>query len=216
MAATTAPTPTLRPTPDAFRSFVAELERPTPGLVDLARTAGDDELTALAETICIRVEPDMSTSELGAAALATTAELVDLTPTLSADEVSLVFGALAGLHCPRQLPLSGLRLDRADSRPPSAGVAGFRTTVQDLWPARHPLPELIAAIGDARLIELADGACDLANPGHSATQFGLASLAHHEGVLDDTERAALGATWHAELFGALVGWFCPERLPSIG
>ncbi|MEL7155832.1 MAG: hypothetical protein AAFN30_04450, partial [Actinomycetota bacterium] len=73
-------------TPRAFRSFVADLQRPGPGIQALAAAADDQQLLALAELICGRIEPDMSTAELGAAALATGAELTALAPDLRADE----------------------------------------------------------------------------------------------------------------------------------
>ncbi|MEL7157371.1 MAG: hypothetical protein AAFN30_12325 [Actinomycetota bacterium] len=85
-----------------------------------------------------------------------------------------------------------------------------------MWPSDHRVRVLVVDTDDQRLTDLADDACARSMPGHSTIQFGLAALAHRDEALDDDERSRLGVEGHSELFGALVGWFCPERLPSIG
>ncbi len=205
-----------RPTPVAFRSFVAALDGPGPALTALAAEATDAQLTDLAELVCATVEPDMSTAELGATALGSGADLAAVAPDLRPEEITLVFGALAGLHCPEQLPLSGVRLGHDDVEPPADLVEGFRATVAELWPPTHPLPAYAAATADARLRAQSAAACDLASAEHTTVQFGLAVAQHRAQVLTQDEAAALGADGHQELFGALVGWFCPDRLPDPG
>lgn len=200
-------------TPAAFRSFIAALDGPSPALDTLATTADDEALTDLADEACAAVEPDMSTAELGATALGGGATLETLAPGLRPDEVSLVFGALAGLHCPERLPLSGLRI--GDDREPPAGlVDGFRATVTDLWPSTHPLVAFVGEADEGRIDELASAACALASAEHTTVQFGMAVAEHRTRDLTDSEARTLGTDGHQELFGALVGWFCPERLPN--
>ncbi|MEM9130929.1 MAG: hypothetical protein AAF962_11990 [Actinomycetota bacterium] len=216
-----APTPSadggstpIRPTPVAFRAFVAALDGPSPALAALAADTDDDRLAGLADEVCAVIEPDMTTAELGATALGRGADLEILAPGLRPDEVTLVFGALAGLHCPERLPLSGLRLGD-DPAPPAELVDGFRATVIELWPTAHPLPAYLDATTDGRIDEVATAACERASAEHTTVQFGLAVADHRTEVLTGAEATALGVDGQQELFGALVGWFCPERLPDL-
>lgn len=198
-------------TATAFRLFILEADNIPPDVITFAGATTDDELNGLATTACRLVEPDMSQAELGTVSL--TMHNESPSGDLTASEFSLVFGALAGLQCPERLPID----DRTADRPaPAEGIAAFRDGLAGFWPTEHPVQRFIDRASDERLEMLRLSACAATTVELSTTEFGLVALDHYDRELTDTEREQIGPNDYAEVFGAVIGWFCPERLPTIG
>lgn len=204
--------PTVEPTTaTAFRLFILEADDVPPDVITFAGATTDAELNGLATTACRLVEPDMSQAELGTVSLSMHGDSApdDLTDS----EFSLVFGALAGLQCPERLPIA----DRAaDLPPPAEGSGAFRAGLDGLWTAEHPVRRFVDNTPDERLELLRISACAFATEELGISEFGLVALDHYDRELTDEERGQIGSGDYAEVFGAVVGWFCPERLPTIG
>ena len=199
----------------ALRAYVDGIDEPDPAVVAFVGDSSDEELITLAEDVCAVVEPDMSAAELGASVLVVH-DRSRVGERLGADSFSGVFGALAGLHCPWHLPVSGQRSKLTSSSAPRADPIGGSADRSTLWPDAHPVSEFLADVEEQRLQLLAAEACAAIPVAASPTTIGLAALDQHAHVLSDHERLVLTAADHAELFGALIGWFCPNRLPTIG
>ncbi|MFV0260531.1 MAG: hypothetical protein ACK5PP_19020, partial [Acidimicrobiales bacterium] len=67
---------------------------------------------------------------------------------------------------------------------------------------------------DQRLFDLAADACSLTDPDDSQEALGLAVIQSYTVSLSGDERDTIDIQSYAELFGAFVGWFCPQNLPA--
>ncbi|MEM8922959.1 MAG: hypothetical protein AAGD35_05610 [Actinomycetota bacterium] len=195
-----------RSTPDALRVFVADMDEPDPAILAFVDEATDVELASLAETTCALLDSEMSAADLGASVLLAHDQL-DLDDRIGTDSFSLVFGALAGLHCPDRLPISGERTA------PTYRTPSLLAEADGWWPADHPVAAVLDSMENERLDRLGVAACALADGARSTAEIGAAAEIHRSEHLHQTERRLLDRETHAELFGALVGWYCPGLLP---
>lgn len=201
-------------TAEAFRVFVDEADDVPPDVDIFARTASDAELEQLATTACSLIEPDMTAAELGTIAFIARGQLSDEQQALlDIADFGVVFGAIAGLSCPQRLPIGG---EQPVQRRDQSAIDGYRQAVQSFWPTEHTAVRFVAMMTDGRLHELQQSACAFSSVDQTGAEFGTAVIAHHRAELTATERNAIEIATYPEVYGSLVGWFCPERLPSIG
>jgi hypothetical protein len=208
----TAPAPL--PLAEALRAFVAESDDVPDTVEQYVTSASDQELEELGSQACALIEPDMSRSELGTVAYQARTSLLsdDDQALLDITDFGILFGATAGLSCPEQLPIGV-------EPPPEPRnqdlIDGYRETVPGYWSPDEAPSRFVAGIGDDRLHELQESACRFSAAGQTATELGTAVLAHHSAELTPDEKAAITPADYAEVYGSLIGWFCPDRLPTV-
>jgi len=96
-------------------------------------------------------------------------------------------------------------------------IADFRQALGSIWAEDHLVVQFIAATDDERLNELQHTACT-AGAGHEIEveiDVGSDALFHLRNHLTPQERSLIGSETHPELYGSLIGWFCPERLALV-
>lgn len=199
-------------TADALRRHVADTD-PGDDVRAFIDQASDGELDALAATACGLVEPDMTRTELGAASIEARLQLdPDDQELLDLTEFGAVFGAAIGLSCPDRLPVS---VEPPPGPRDQITIDGYRELVPTLWGPEVPARRFVATVSDDRLHLLQVSACRFSDPDHSTTETGTAVLAHHRSELTAEERTQISLDDYAEVFGSLVGWFCPDLVPNI-
>ena len=198
----------------ALRAFVADSEDVPDSVRQFVTAASDQELDELATETCALIEPDMSRSELGTVTYEARASLLseDDQDLLDIADFGIVFGATAGLACPEQLPIG---VDPPPEPRNQDLIDGYREVVPDYWSPEETPSRFVAGIGDDRLHDLQGSACRFSAAGQTATEFGTAVLAHHSAELTPDEKAAITAADYAEVYGSFIGWFCPDRLPTV-
>ncbi len=208
-----ATTSALQATSDALRAFVEESEDIPPNVASYVTSASDQDLEDLAATACALIEPDMSKAELGTATHEARDGLSDDDQDLlDIADFGVVFGATAGLACPERLPVG---VDPPPKLRNQGLIDSYREAVPTLWSPDHPASRFVTGIGDDRLHELQASACRFSATTHSPAEFGTVVIAHYSAELTSAERSAIGTADYPEVYGSLVGWFCPDRLPSI-
>lgn len=207
---TVVPTTTTTSPASELRRFLAAAGGVSPAITDYVASTGDRELNDLAAVACELVEPDMSPTELGVVAISVRESLGDERPEL--DDFNVVFGALAGIACPERLPLDDWGLEP----PAPAGDAdSFRGGLIGMWQASESPARFLRTTDDDRIESLGDTACaDFVGP--ASSDLVDASSRHYDEILTAEERALITRHRYREMFGALVGWFCPGQLPTIG
>jgi hypothetical protein len=180
---------------------------------DFVAAIPDDELDRMSARACERIGPELSQVELGAASL----EMWDQLPeddvqTIDGADFSILFGVMIGVSCPDRLPEgtdpAALPLDRS-------AIDAYRQALPTLWAPDHPARRFVASLGDDRLQQLQASACRFSDAGHSPAEVGTAVGAHYGAELSAVERAEIDLGTYPEVYGSLVGWFCPDRLPTI-
>ena len=198
--------------PAALRRYSEQNELP-PDVTAYIESASDDELAALTTTACGLITPDLSRSELGTVAVTARSQLsAEHQDLLDITEFGVIFGAVAGLACPDRLPLAiaptATPLDQT-------AIDDYREAVPSFWTPHHPARRFVTTLTDERVHELQASACSFSAPEHSATELGTAIIAHHSAELTAEERSRIGTDIYPEVYGSLIGWFCPEHLPNI-
>lgn len=201
-------------TAETFRAFLQEIDDVPPDIDRFAMTVSDEELEQLATTACGLIEPDMTAAELGTASFSARDQLgEEHRALLDIADFGVVFGILAGLRCPQRLPIGG---DRPVERPDQSAIDGYRQAAPSFWPDEHPATRFVAMVSDDRIHQLQQSACAFSSVDQSGAEFGSAVIAHYRAELTVTERATIEIGTYPEIYGSLVGWFCPQRLPDIG
>lgn len=191
----------------ALAPSIPELEGDVAQFVGATDAARIDEL---ANDACAAVSGGMTDSELGFAGLAAYDDLTaNEQSQLAIDDWVVLYGAMIGFFCPENLP------DLGDAPAEQGGDIGqFRTLVTEIDGVSAETEAFVASVSDERIDELQTVACANTNADLSTEDFGLDIVESYGSDLSDSERDAISLSAYSELYGSLVGWFCPENLPG--
>ncbi len=99
---------------------------------------------------------------------------------------------------------------------PPVSLAGDGAGFKELAPSLERIGIGVVSFADAltedRIEELAAGACAGVRPDMTDSQLGSAGLAAYDGLTAEEQQIIVEADW-VVFYGALVGFFCPDRLP---
>ncbi len=192
----------------ALAPTLPDLGEAVHGFVGAVEPIRIDELAADA---CSRVAPGMNDTELGVEGIAAYNELTDdEQATVELDDWVILYGSLIGFFCPNNLPdLDGLVAPPADG----TAVEQFRAVVTDVDGVSAEAESFVAGLSDERVDELQSRACDNTDTEMTTEDFGVAIVTSYDAELSAREQDDVSLTGYSELYGALVGWFCPANLP---
>ncbi len=192
----------------ALAPTIGELGGDVQGFVAATRPIRIDQL---AEQACGAVSASMNDGELGVAGLAMYRRLPDdEQAAISVTGWSGLYGALIGFFCPDRLPDTP---DRAAQPPDKPGIEQFRTLMEGFAGASRETKTFVAGLDDRRLDQLQVSACTDAGENMNTEEFGLTIVASYDETLRPDEAAEITLSGFSELYGSLVGWFCPSKLP---
>jgi hypothetical protein len=199
------------PEAEAFKELTPQLEGVGGGVAGFAQLVEPVRVDELAAEACATVTGDMTDSQLGLAGLAAYSGLTmqEKQQVIQTDWV-VFYGALVGFFCPENLPSIDL-----DGAPPVEGssIEQFRAVVSQIDGVSTEAAGFVTGLTDERLDELQILACRDSSSDMSTEDFGLAIVSSYGNDLSEAEGAALSLSAFSELYGALVGWFCPANLP---
>ena len=196
---------------EAFRSLATVAARLGPEVQGFVADAPAGRIDELAARTCSGVRPRMTGRELGLDAFDGYQRLEPgEREVLTADDWMVLYGALLGSFCPRNVPDLPL-----DVGVPAADddVGSYRRLLEELAGVSADSRAFVAGLPDARIDELRGIACAATSSDTSSREFGMAIIESYETDLTVGDRGAVTVTDYGELFGALVGWFCPDRMP---
>jgi hypothetical protein len=189
--------PTATPLGPEIQAFVA--------------TASEARIDELAADSCAAVRPAMTDRELGVSAFDTYDLLVPAEQeALALDDWMVLYGAMLGFFCPANLPEAVLEPGALAS---GDDIDGYRALIADYEGISADAGAFVAALGDDRIDELRRIACAATTAETTSEAFGLAIVESYSADLTDGEREDLSLNAYSELYGGMVGWFCPDRLP---
>lgn len=195
----------------AFSELGPRLTSLGDGVLRFAELLDPVRIDQLAQDSCATVSPDMTDSALGLAGLAAYDNLTSQERGEITEQDWVVFyGALAGFFCPENLPEIDL-----DAAPLTEGtpVDQFRSVVSQIDGVSIEAEDFVADLSDERLDEIQGLACVSTNSDMTTEEFGLAIVSSYQSELTETERSAISLSGYSELYGTMVGWFCPANLP---
>ena len=192
----------------AVAATIGELGTDVQGFVAATRPIRIDQLASRA---CSDLSIDMTDGDLGMAGLAMYRQLPDDEQAMiSVTGWSGLYGALIGFFCPDRLP-------GPDAGPPEPadepGIEQFRALMAGFAGASEETRTFVAGLDDRRLDQLQASACDGTDENMNTEQFGFVIVESYDAALSAAESAEITLSGFSELYGSLVGWFCPEKLP---
>jgi uncharacterized protein YdbL (DUF1318 family) len=194
----------------AFKSLAPDIVGVSDGVLTFVEGLEPVRVDQLAAVSCGAVGPSMGAAELGVEGFSTYETLSpDEQARLSLDDWVVLFGALLGYFCPDNLP----DLDLETTPTEGTEVERFRTIVTEVSGVSAETEAFVATLSDERLDALQQIACDASSSELTTEDFGVIIVRSYDADLDVGEQSGIGLAAYSELYGALVGWFCPGNLP---
>ncbi|MGH1488362.1 MAG: hypothetical protein ACRBK7_03055 [Acidimicrobiales bacterium] len=195
---------------------IAELGQ---GVYDFVAVTEANRIDQLADRACSDTSPDMNDSELGLQGLAAYDELsAEERTSIALGDWVVFYGSLLGYFCPENL---GQGNAASAPSPEGTELEQFQAVVSQLDGVSSETDAFAETIDDTRLTDLRSVACPAPESGSASEpesgvsneEFGLAIVTSYETDLTEVERDQLSLSGYSELYGAVVGWFCPNNLP---
>lgn len=197
---------------ETFRDLAPSATRLGPEVQAFLRDVGGGRIDELAADSCGDVSPRTSERALGLSAFDGYDRLRPAERELLAREDWMrLFGALLGYFCPESLPDVALAVDPSGT---VDDIGHYRLLVGDARGISAEAKAFAGDLGDDRIDELQRSACAATTAETSAQELGSNIVDSYDTDLTDGERASLGLHGYSELYGAMVGWFCPGNLPG--
>ena len=194
----------------SFKSLAPDIVGVSDGVLDFVDVLEPVRVDELAAVSCGAVGPSMGAAELGIEGFSTYDSLtLDEQAQINLDDWVVLFGALLGYFCPDNLP----DLDLESTPTDGTEVERFRTIVTEVSGVSGETEAFVATLSDERLDALQQIACDASSPDLTTEGFGVIIVRSYDADLDAGEQTGIGLAAYSELYGALVGWFCPGKLP---
>ena len=182
-----------------------------PDVQAFVAAATEARIDELAADSCAAVRPAMNDRELGVSAFDTYDLLVPAEQeALAVDDWMVLYGAMLGFFCPANLPEAVLEPGAVAG---GGDVDGYRALIADYEGISAETGAFVAALGDDRIDELQRIACATVTAETTSQEFGLGIVESYSADLTEGEREDLTLNGYSELYGGMVGWFCPDRLP---
>ncbi|MFV0526743.1 MAG: hypothetical protein ACK5RL_19845 [Acidimicrobiales bacterium] len=217
----------------AVRSDTSARADLTPDVRSFVETATDQRLDEIGQLSCSNLSPGLDSGQFGARSVTVRDQL---TPAereqLSLGEFSQLFEVVARVYCPDLVPDDVTATTTTTTAPTTAPstdgsmttelaqpedlateMSAFRAALAALLEEGHSGVTFAEMTSDQRLFDLAADACSLTDPNDSQEALGLAVIQSYTVSLSGNERSTIDIESYAELFGAFVGWFCPQNLP---
>ncbi len=230
----TAPTSTAVPEPqvasataESYKIVAPTVEQLGPGVSSFVATIEATRIDQLATTACADASSELNESELGLQGLAGYELLrAEEQSAISVEDWLVFYGSVLGYFCPDNLGRSDL-----DPTADAALIAleQFRAIVPRLDGISDETDAFARAMDQTTLERLRLSACGPADNAEEPTEqgpdptvaeqppdnesFGLAIMTSYQNDLTDGDRQQLSLSGYGELYGAVVGWFCPANLP---
>lgn len=196
-------------TREALDSFIDGITGVPSDTSDFLENVSDNRLDELSTTACDGFGAEVSITELASAVVALHGALDDAErELLDLNELRVGMGILVAFHCPDRLPEEGSLLEVEFAL---GDLVSYRLNLSSLLGDVHPATSFIESLSDQRLDELKRSACSVEVADRSLAEFGLIAVEHHGDALSSAEKDQIGRGHYVELFGSLLGWFCPER-----
>ena len=194
----------------AFKSLAPDIVGVSDGVLSFIEGLEPGRVDALAAVSCAAVSPTMGAAELGVEGFSTYETLTpDEQQNINLDDWVVLFGALLGFFCPENLPELDLEATPAEG----TEVERFRSIVTEVSGVSAETAAFIATLSDERLDEIQRTACSASSPDLTTEEFGVIIVQSYDADLDVGEQGGISLAAYSELYGALVGWFCPGNLP---
>lgn len=188
---------------------VAETSSAAGSFIKGSATARLDELGSAS---CVAIPKNSAEEQLGVAGVSV---YDDALTDEERDDIELgdwlvAFGALVGIYCPERLPELDLTAPELTGE---TEFARFRAAADDLPDLPVAVTAFLADLSDEQLDSLQATACAAISPDLSADDLGAAIISTYDSSLSPTDQLSLSLADYGELFGMMVGWFCPELIP---
>ena len=209
--------PALSSLPEVATPDSAAFKQLAPNLVgineDLTSFVGSLDLLRideLAADACSFVPSQFTDTALGERGLAAYDRLTAAEQSaLAVDDWVVFYGALIGFFCPEILP----EVDLDGGQAGGTALEQFRDIVTELSGVSAETESFVAGLSDERVNELQTIACASTSDAQSGEDFGAVIVDSFESDLTPEEAAAIDLAGYSELYGSIVGWFCPGNLP---
>lgn len=195
----------------SYKAMAASLATLGEGVQAYVATVDGGRIDELAGSACSTVSPDMDDTQLGAAGLAAYRELSDQEQAgVAVNDWVVFYGSLIGFFCPDRLPTIE---DASEVPADGSEVAQFLALIDEIAGVSAEAENFVASLTEDRLVELHTVACASVTVDMTTEDFGRAIVDSYGADLTEAERAQIGLSGYSEFYGALVGWFCPDKLP---
>ncbi len=195
---------------ESFKALTPDLVGVNDTLVTFVSGIDPVRVDDLAAEICGSVSSSMSDTELGVKGLAAYETLAPQErSSVSVDDWVVFYGAIIGFFCPENLPDLDLEAMPAEG----TEVERFRSIVTEVSGVSGETETFVASLTDDRLDELQAVACGSSSAELTTEDFGVVIVRSYDADLTATEIEGIGLSAYSELYGAMVGWFCPGNLP---
>lgn len=194
----------------AFKQLAPDLVGVSDGVTSYVAALDPVRIDDLAESTCGTISLSMSDSELGVKGLSAYDGLpAEEQAAIGIDDWVVFYGAIIGFFCPEKLPEVDLEATPAEG----SEVERFRAIVTELSGVSAEAEAFVTSLTDERVDELQTIACEATSGDMTTEEFGVVIVESYEADLTPAETDAIGLAGYSELYGTMIGWFCPGKLP---
>lgn len=198
-------------TAESYKIVAPTVDELGQGVYDFVAATDAARIDVLADQACGVASASLGESELGLQSLASYDRL---SPTeqemITVEDWVVFYGSILGYFCPENL---GQTVKDKAPAPSGDAAEQFRATIATLDGVSPEAVQFVTSLDETDFAELQTAACNPDQVAPESDTFGLAISASYDTDLTATQRDELSATAYSELYGAIVGWFCPSNLP---